>query len=659
DQQATVTDFLDYTEFYPSDLVRSLALIRQLDGAYQAASHKVHELTKTYGSLPSLPEADRPDPTATRRQISAALEDAIHAREAACAEALRLHENTERHRSRLAIIKRKLQALPEPPSRDPTPPPVPVSPQSAKKNHPETVEHVNHVDHIDHVDHVENAEHVEHVEGVEEIEGVEQQSPVAVSEAMDVDEGEAPGRVKIPKTKSVKIKGPKPTPPKAPRQPGVMGTNVHSQVAGISTSNALAALTPPPPDAQPGSKWAPWHKLTEYEMAVLRKSMKKNAIWQPSDTMIRRELSQKGRGREHYERAKQHAEETGEPFLDETPMDPNKEVLDPGETSFKPIGKDEQNLINRGMKLNEMKKLKREATLREQQARGVEEGEGENTVNDGLLKSPATVNTTTTSTIPILPAGRSSSAAPSSQPPTRKGTPVPSPTSPKKPSMPSAGTRSRRTSVAPQKTSVPLPDTSSSRAPTPNPGTGIALTLNGPRRPTRAGAQSVKAASAEPPIKHEPRELRELRRGSNVSLPSPADQTTTTIGPQPESTTAAATRMSQRRGKRPAPGLVTADEDGKSKVSVGKRKKPPSKKQAGQEGGKQKAEARAGSEGIEEIDPNEPLYCLCNDVSWGTMIGCEGDDCRIEWFHISCVGLTSAPKKSVKWFCPDCRKAMH
>ena len=25
----------------------------------------------------------------------------------------------------------------------------------------------------------------------------------------------------------------------------------------------------------------------------------------------------------------------------------------------------------------------------------------------------------------------------------------------------------------------------------------------------------------------------------------------------------------------------------------------------------------------DEIDPNEPRYCLCGDVSWGPMISCE------------------------------------
>ncbi|XP_043918482.1 inhibitor of growth protein 2 isoform X2 [Protopterus annectens] len=53
------------------------------------------------------------------------------------------------------------------------------------------------------------------------------------------------------------------------------------------------------------------------------------------------------------------------------------------------------------------------------------------------------------------------------------------------------------------------------------------------------------------------------------------------------------------------------------------------------------------------IDPNEPTYCLCNQVSYGEMIGCDNEQCPIEWFHFSCVALTYKPKG--KWYCPKCR----
>merc|ERR1712080_146562 len=52
------------------------------------------------------------------------------------------------------------------------------------------------------------------------------------------------------------------------------------------------------------------------------------------------------------------------------------------------------------------------------------------------------------------------------------------------------------------------------------------------------------------------------------------------------------------------------------------------------------------------VDPNEPTYCLCHQVSYGEMIGCDNKDCLIEWFHFGCVGLTTKPKG--KWYCPKC-----
>ncbi|XP_063702410.1 inhibitor of growth protein 4 isoform X2 [Culicoides brevitarsis] len=52
------------------------------------------------------------------------------------------------------------------------------------------------------------------------------------------------------------------------------------------------------------------------------------------------------------------------------------------------------------------------------------------------------------------------------------------------------------------------------------------------------------------------------------------------------------------------------------------------------------------------VDPNEPTYCLCHQVSYGEMIGCDNPDCPIEWFHFACVGLTTKPKG--KWYCPKC-----
>lgn len=53
------------------------------------------------------------------------------------------------------------------------------------------------------------------------------------------------------------------------------------------------------------------------------------------------------------------------------------------------------------------------------------------------------------------------------------------------------------------------------------------------------------------------------------------------------------------------------------------------------------------------IDPDEPTYCICEQVSFGEMICCDNAACDIEWFHLSCIGITRPPKG--KWYCVNCR----
>lgn len=52
------------------------------------------------------------------------------------------------------------------------------------------------------------------------------------------------------------------------------------------------------------------------------------------------------------------------------------------------------------------------------------------------------------------------------------------------------------------------------------------------------------------------------------------------------------------------------------------------------------------------VDPNEPTYCICDQVSYGEMVACDNPDCKIEWFHFGCVGVKEQPKGA--WYCSDC-----
>ncbi|KAG9131734.1 hypothetical protein Leryth_009469 [Lithospermum erythrorhizon] len=59
------------------------------------------------------------------------------------------------------------------------------------------------------------------------------------------------------------------------------------------------------------------------------------------------------------------------------------------------------------------------------------------------------------------------------------------------------------------------------------------------------------------------------------------------------------------------------------------------------------------------IDPNEPTYCVCNQVSFGDMIACDNENCQGgEWFHYACVGLTPETRFKGKWYCPSCRQSL-
>jgi hypothetical protein len=99
-----------------------------------------------------------------------------------------------------------------------------------------------------------------------------------------------------------------------------------------------------------------------------------------------------------------------------------------------------------------------------------------------------------------------------------------------------------------------------------------------------------------------------------------------------------------------------------SKIANKKKKKNASGKQATSSTGSSTTTAVQQSSLVVEpattfhdevIDPDEETYCLCGQISYGEMILCENDACKIEWFHFSCVGLSSKPKG--RWFCPACR----
>lgn len=59
------------------------------------------------------------------------------------------------------------------------------------------------------------------------------------------------------------------------------------------------------------------------------------------------------------------------------------------------------------------------------------------------------------------------------------------------------------------------------------------------------------------------------------------------------------------------------------------------------------------SEEVKEEEENR--YCYCGGTSSGQMIGCDGPDCEMEWFHVACTDITALPAKEEAWYCEACK----
>ncbi|PZC86643.1 hypothetical protein B5X24_HaOG206204 [Helicoverpa armigera] len=52
----------------------------------------------------------------------------------------------------------------------------------------------------------------------------------------------------------------------------------------------------------------------------------------------------------------------------------------------------------------------------------------------------------------------------------------------------------------------------------------------------------------------------------------------------------------------------------------------------------------------------ETDFCSCGKyIADAPMIGCDGPSCQLQWYHFSCVGITSPPEGD--WLCPTCVKS--
>ena len=721
DAQATITDFIDYTEFFPSDLFRSLTLIGKLDETFLQHTAKVHELTKSYGSLPTLPAEERPSAQDLRKDISFSLHHALRCRESSFAEAARLSTVADNLTNRISTIKRKLAALPKPPSRDPTPIPKVRSPAAQRNRKLENERNPRIKLKTDIGKLVSSSgpnqtplpkKHRSRRTVVpgEVLPPFDPNSP-GVSDGSDSEpepraatmpraRDKTPKTLKLPKVpKSENIRLPKPA---INRLPGSSGTNVHSSVAGISVSNAMAQLEPPPPNPILGSKHAPWLSLTEWELNKIRKRMKKNADWLPSEIMVKRELAATGRGTANYLKAKAQAEDAGEDFLDEEPEIFKRPVTFRGRTSEPVLDADgEEQLVSRGMKLNEAKKLKRKLMLQEAAER---EEANRRITQAGLAVNDLFSQTNGGLIGDSIPPDPKKSTSKRDKKRRRVSSPdgdasradageeailEPVDSLPKKIKLAKLGRdrrpASKRSDIASSNKGADLSafdpadidatyENSATRSGRARPS---AHTRASPKDEEPSSAAELsdytrshgptkiklklnpmkKAASVETPerrgtLRGDKRGT--LRTSSASSYSKKSVEDSKTVAPSLTDTVAS------RRSKRSAPELAITSNDGDTPAqSVGKGMTGKSTKKAGGDTKipKRHSTSAATLGAKNTANDSEDSYCLCGGPSSGRMIACDDPHCKIEWFHLECVGLNAngASYSRATWYCPDCR----
>lgn len=142
-------------------------------------------------------------------------------------------------------------------------------------------------------------------------------------------------------------------------------------------------------------------------------------------------------------------------------------------------------------------------------------------------------------------------------------------------------------------------------------------------------------------IENKSRQLEQDRKNLDFGKDQENTEPPTKVEAQPERSSK---RSRRQRNESVRDELIHEKQEEKTTTS----KKSKKKKR------KSKAEKERDDSPVDQpIDPDEPTYCLCEQVSFGEMICCDNEQCAIEWFHFSCVGLSTKPKG--KWFCPKCR----
>ncbi|KAI5804494.1 hypothetical protein EDC01DRAFT_779361 [Geopyxis carbonaria] len=734
---AVAREFIDYTEYLPSDIARYLKRIRELGTTYATAYDEldaqlrefarhdsrqaVNGTRVTNGFNHNVVAAVSDKEMELRFRISKCLNTTVKGRKEVGEERERFKEHISRHQARASAIIDKLKEV-EIPSRDPTP-------EKKVQRHPDGDTRMRITLRLNNADSVPSPSVNRRRRGSMSTPAMSRKPPATslVSLAESPQEGwedipETPYSTDKPKKKrfssSVK-RGPKP-PPTDPLLSG--GAPARKDDGSLVPNHEL-----------------PWNQLSNEELARLRKRMKKNSGWTPSVTMIVRELETLGRGPNNKEDFRHQWEGKDEGVIgpdDGGIGDPGKILPDDGAGARE----------NKGMRLNRAKKRKREeekmerareaerlgldpeeeerkaeaeeaerhrqiqqqkrrkkkeedaeAAAKERAEReAIEKAEREQEALEKRLREEAEAAAVAKAKAEAEAAAakkekerqekerleqerlekerlakekkakeKAEKAAKAEAEKAEKAAAaaaaalakaleeeaaaaaaaakakaeadelaaaqaaiIAAAASPKK-------TRSAATKAAAQAAAAMDEDDSdvlsSPPASPPSPE---------PRRPSRLSSAKPRpppliprAASLAPQIPIRP------KRGSVATSTPPPPQTPATTTTRKRSSSAASTRQPAAKKPKRSGGTAAG----------------PSARKRGQPGGR-KAKGPAGAAGEEE-EEDLNKYCLCNEVSEGTMVACENDDCPKVWFHIDCVGLKKeeAEMPDLKWYCPICK----
>ena len=163
----------------------------------------------------------------------------------------------------------------------------------------------------------------------------------------------------------------------------------------------------------------------------------------------------------------------------------------------------------------------------------------------------------------------------------------------------------------------------------------------------KSGLQQSLGTKKKTTTKKKKKDAKRLTTG-NKGTPSTTGEDESEVSEESGEEEEGTTGRTRRGGSAASAPVRSAKDGGIDELQIDEARKAAKKGQSGYE-------EEAGDDGTydEEGDDNR-LYCVCHSVSHGDMVACDNDDCRFEWFHWSCVGLTEEPRG--RWLCPECRK---